>query len=259
MAPARRSSDSPKAAPAKQVDKPAPKKEEKAKKANPHPPFAEIYILKNFYLEDTPAFSSYVNAAINRGADSGAFALPKGQSGKIKIASGKEASRRTHFLSPKSGTRSRRTVLGAKKPAAPSAKRATSGSDKKPAAPQKARTAGTRKVPSRAASSKNPAKKPAAPKKTTATSARSASGSRASGRSAAGSTKGKINAKRGASTASKSTPAKTTAASRRAAGETVKPAAKKTVARKSIGAKKEVKTASKKVVGRKPPARRNRA
>ncbi|GAA5832259.1 hypothetical protein JCM11251_004298 [Rhodosporidiobolus azoricus] len=264
MAPARRSSTASKSSPTKS----SPKKEEKktpSKKQNPHPPFAEMitvrppslpvffyqeagadyleaiesegdkrgeasrpaikkYILKAYDLEDTPAFSSYVNAAINRGADNGAFALPKGQSGKIKIAHGKE-----------------------------------------PAA-QKARTPGTRKVPSRAATSKTAENKPAAPKKTIATSGGSGSSGRSSSTSKSAKERMSEGGKKGAAkTNAKETkaPAKrTTAASRRAAGEKVKPTApaKKTVGRKSIGAKKESgKPATNQVVARKPPAKRNRA
>lgn len=116
------------------------------------------YILKHFDVEDTSAFSSYVAAAISRGADNGTFELPKGLGGKVKLAGDKEvrsiicpsslaslrytraetdeSSKKQNEAPPKKTTaRTKKTVIGDKKPAAP-----------KRGAPTLRKAPGTRKV-----------------------------------------------------------------------------------------------------------------
>ncbi|GAA6001777.1 hypothetical protein JCM10207_002315 [Rhodosporidiobolus poonsookiae] len=222
-------------------------KDKKPRTRNPatHPPYAEMiqeaienegdnkgeasrpaikkYILNNFDIDETGAFDSYIAAAIRRGADNGIFSLPKGPSGKVKLADEDD----------KPSGKSRSTPAGNKKPATEPRKRTGP------------RGTGTRTIPKREAASTATEKNAKAPEPLPR--ARKVSASASSSRST-----------KKAAPAKKTTTKRT--AAKKEVKKASKPAAKKSTARKSVGAKKEAaKPAAKKPAGRKPPAARGRA
>lgn len=115
------------------------------------------------------SFSNLVGRAITKGAEKKVFVLPKGPSGKVKLAPGSKAEAKKAAAVPTATATTKKSTVAKKQPTTTTAKKPAAGTKKAGASPAAAKkvssTTKTASKPKAKTATKTKPKKVAAPKK----------------------------------------------------------------------------------------------